>query len=355
MSNNHILAAEVKRIFSDLDDVIRRVQREPTGILPASVTTGHYTDRLELIGAQPDGDDTDPDLPSLIEAGGRGLEKIRRSEEEGVDLSPIERIGIEAIIHLEGRPALLVKDDSFEKPPAEWDVLNRHREVIENNIPRVGRIEVEGHPRLDWVGTGFLVAPDVIMTNRHVAVEFSQRDWIFRWKFMPEMTARIDLKEEINNDAELECELGEVIGIHPLLDLALLRVMNPNCTSQLSPLSIQSNPLDNYLDREVYTIGYPAWDGRRNEPIPMRRIFSNIYNVKRLQPGRIMDESVHGLVFRHDCSTLGGNSGSCVFDLESGQVLGLHYSGRYRQANKAIPLWKLTRNRLLKRAGVNFA
>jgi len=355
MGNDKALAAEVKRMFSDLDDVIQRVQREPERILPASVSSGHYVDRLELIGAQPDGDDTDPDLPSLIEAGGRGLEKIRRSKEEDVNLSPVERIGIEAIIHLEGRPALLVKDASFEKPPAEWDVLERHRGTIEKNIPRVGRIEVDCHPRLDWVGTGFLVAPDVIMTNKHVALEFSRRDWIIRWKFIPEMTARIDLKEEINNDEELECELGEVIGIHPLLDLALLRVMNPDCTSQLSPLTIQSIPPDKYLDREVYTIGYPAWDGRRNEPVPMRRIFSNVYNVKRLQPGRIMDDNIRGMVFRHDCSTLGGNSGSCVFDLESGRVLGLHYSGRYRQANKAIPLWKLTRNRLLKRAGVNFA
>ena len=57
----------------------------------------------------------------------------------------------------------------------------------------------------------------------------------------------------------------------------------------------------------------------------------------------------------HDASTLGGNSGSCVVDLETNQVIGLHFAGLYMQYNEALALWRLVDDPLLTRAGVNFA
>jgi hypothetical protein len=44
-----------------------------------------------------------------------------------------------------------------------------------------------------------------------------------------------------------------------------------------------------------------------------------------------------------------------VVDLETGQVVGLHFGGRFREANQAVALWKLTSDPLLKKAKVNFA
>src|SRR5262249_58349861 len=38
----------------------------------------------------------------------------------------------------------------------------------------------------------------------------------------------------------------------------------------------------------------------------------------------------------HNCTTLGGNSGSVVFDLNSGQALGLHFSGSFLVTNYAV-------------------
>ena len=58
----------------------------------------------------------------------------------------------------------------------------------------------------------------------------------------------------------------------------------------------------------IATIGYPAADSRIPEHELMSRLFGDKYNVKRLAPGQVMrlaDELV-----MHDCSTLGGNSGS---------------------------------------------
>jgi endonuclease G len=42
--------------------------------------------------------------------------------------------------------------------------------------------------------------------------------------------------------------------------------------------------------------------------------------------------------FTHDATTLGGNSGSCVFDRDTGKAVGLHFAGDYRIANYAVPV-----------------
>ena len=47
------------------------------------------------------------------------------------------------------------------------------------------------HPALEWIGTGWLVADDVVMTNRHVAKEFTRQDGR-NWVFEPGMRGRID-------------------------------------------------------------------------------------------------------------------------------------------------------------------
>ena len=86
----------------------------------------------------------------------------------------------------------------------------------------------------------------------------------------------------------------------------------------------------------------------------MRQIFSDIYDVKRLQPGVITSWTDGADMFIHDCSTLGGNSGSPVLDLEPHQVVGLHFGGRYLSGNDAIPLWRVDRDKLLRSSGVNF-
>ena len=87
----------------------------------------------------------------------------------------------------------------------------------------------------------------------------------------------------------------------------------------------------------------------------MRQIFSDIYDVKRLQPGVITSWADGADIFIHDCSTLGGNSGSPVLDLETHQVVGLHFGGRYLSGNNAIPLWRLTDDELLRSSGVTLS
>ena len=62
-------------------------------------------------------------------------------------------------------------------------------------------------------------------------------------------------------------------------------------------------------------MGFPAKDADRNVSAEMERIFADVYDVKRLQPGRATQYTDGESSMSHDCSTLGGNSGSPLFDL----------------------------------------
>jgi endonuclease G len=97
-------------------------------------------------------------------------------------------------------------------------------------------------------------------------------------------------------------------------------------------------PLDDAnpeFDTDIAVIGYPAEDSR-NDAFAMRKIFSGIYNVKRLSPGKVRGVDFDGKRLIQDCSTLGGNSGSVVINLNTGKACGLHFSGNYRVNNYAV-------------------
>jgi V8-like Glu-specific endopeptidase len=359
MKSTPELIAEAQRVVPDLDELEERLSAEPETVLAAALHRPRRaadTTRAE-IGAPPEdveaalGEPVRTAVERTAEGAKRAIRKIRR-DGPNARLDPDEIVGTEAIVLLVGRPAILIQDGRFFPPPNRWEKLERVRDAIQTTLQSVGRIEVKGHPALDWIGTGWLVATDVVMTNRHVAKEFVRQDGR-GWVFEPGMRGRIDFREEFGGATPAEFRLTSIIGVHDELDLALFRVQRRAAgTSLPKPLRLIARTARPRRGQEVYVVGYPASDSRRNDPDEMRRIFDNIYNVKRLQPGEVTRLS--GSLFTHDCSTLGGNSGSCVVDLESHRVVGLHFSGRYLEANHAVALWKLGDDRLLRQAGVEF-
>jgi endonuclease G len=107
-------------------------------------------------------------------------------------------------------------------------------------------------------------------------------------------------------------------------------------------------------------IGYPAFDPSENL-IQQIQIFRSIFDKKRLQPGRLkgikaaqsFGRSVQALA--HDCTTMGGNSGSAVIDVDSGKVVGIHFAGQPLIANYAVPTWALASDQRVRNSGVEFA
>ena len=84
--------------------------------------------------------------------------------------------GVESIIRKVGRPVLLVRGNSYGPGGLQDDLcrlLQASRSRLDPVIPAVGRVEVYYHPDRLWVGTAWLVARDVVATNRHIAEEFA--------------------------------------------------------------------------------------------------------------------------------------------------------------------------------------
>jgi hypothetical protein len=304
----------------------------------------------------------------LLEVGASALDTLR-AEGPGAVLSAEARLGIEAIVSV-ARPAMVLQDGAFGHPPPPWaDILGPFRQSIRTTAMSVGRIGVPGIPHLPYAGTGFMVAEDAVMTNCHVARVFSQHEADGHWSFQPGLEANLDFVEDpdarpADAASPRSVRIEGVIGIHPALDLALLRVTD----GLAKPLPIMSRDPGRLEGRNVYVLGYPAPD-YRNDAAIQRSIFGDRYFVKRLQPGAAMAPPADATirmepcssgaepddVMFHDASTLGGNSGSCVVDLDSNQVIGLHFAGKYMQYNEAVALWRLVDDPLLTDAGVNFA
>ncbi|HCU2052994.1 TPA: trypsin-like peptidase domain-containing protein, partial [Pseudomonas aeruginosa] len=100
----------------------------------------------------------------------------------------------------------------------------------------------------------------------------------------------------------------------------------------------------------VAVVGYPARDSR-NDAGAMEDIFGNIYDVKRFAPGEVVGLPHDAWYLTHDCSTLGGNSGSAVLSIDGGEVVGLHFGGQFRKTNYAVKA-SVIRSLLARRAWV---
>ena len=258
---------------------------------------------------------------------------------------PVEDdINEESIVLRKTRPVLAIKNGTAELVFAQsedstiWkDRLTKAKGLIETANRSVGRVNLAGHPDFEWVGTGWLVDTDILVTNRHVARTFSQRDGerlVFQTGTSGAVKASCDFLQEVANPAQLVFQLAEVLHVEepPGPDLAFLRVEPVSGTQLAAPIPLSARPPEQ--TKIAATIGYPAYDSRIPEIDLMEEIYGKVYNKKRLAPGSITRVEPQRIL--HDCTTLGGNSGSVVLDLDRGEAVGLHFSGRFMSTNYAV-------------------
>lgn len=273
-----------------------------------------------------------------------------------------EVAGLEAVIRWH-RPVLWIRSDeiqndfTFTDPddrssPEILAMLEQRRSVLSPTIPAIGRVEVMNNAQFEWVGTGWVVAcdlgHDIVITNAHVAREFAQRSgsgFVFRRgtaDFGRPQAAKIDFREEISEEAPREFAITDVVWISDdeVLDIGILRAAVSAGTDRLAG-PIRLAPELAVAGRNVAVIGYPGDDSRSYDAEKFKQLFGRVFGKKRLAPGRLMDPHTWGL--RHDCSTLPGNSGSVLLDIDTGAALGLHYSGTMFRANYAVPASELAR------------
>jgi endonuclease G, mitochondrial len=276
-----------------------------------------------------------------------GLEKLADNRHQ--DITPNEMFGLEAIVMKENRPVVFVRGNSYDDVGNPWSSLNAAevKTRLSDLFPLIGRIELPNSTLLPYAGTGFVVGKGLVATNRHVAQIFAQGIGLtIRYRGGD---AAIDFKRQVDTPEEDRSGYLSVRGvemIHPYWDMALLQV-DGLPTDKMLRLSLLSP--DQLVNRNIVAVGYPALDPR-NDVALQDKIFGGVYYVKRLQPGVVraraevqsFENQVNAMT--HDASTLGGNSGSAIIDVDSGEVVALHFAGEYLKANYAVPMFELARD-----------
>jgi S1-C subfamily serine protease len=177
------------------------------------------------------------------------------------------------------------------------------------------------------IGTGLLVAPGFLVTNKHVLADLSRGTDVLE---PGQAVVRFDW-EDGAFAADMPVSVTGVGPVHPSLDVALLKLAGSPAPPASPAATFDEAPIADNAD--VVVVGYPLDDKDRN-PMFIRNIFGTAFGVLRAAPGQCTSSSDDG--FYHDCSTLGGNSGSPVFALDTARVVGLHSGGGFLWKNAAV-------------------
>lgn len=269
-----------------------------------------------------------PKIPQTEVAAQSAFDKLR----SGLIPTALELAALEFVIRMM-RPAPLSQNGELAPLPsvAGTNTYNPETTIAWENfritvkplLYSIGRLDRGEGPNRE-VGTGFLVGDDILLTNRHVVSDLS-----YGAEELERGQAFVNFYQESGSTdpPQNRFAITSVVALHPTLELALLRVDLP---APRPKLLFEGSPATQ--ETEVATIGYPFKDSR--PPLFVDAVFGSKYGVKRAAIGQITKVSEPRLF--HDCSTLGGNSGSPVFSLSSARVVGVHYTGHFMFRNEAV-------------------
>jgi hypothetical protein len=262
------------------------------------------------------------------------------------------------------RPALLLRDGRFE-PTISGPWAHLAANAVQQVACLVCRIDlaINGGVRMH-LGTGFVAGRDaqgqgVVMTNAHV-IEGAYR---YGWPTTSGLELACDFACEAGGDEGPISPLAREVQIHPCHDLALV-YLPPVPAPAPEPLAAAGTPPDPTVGLVIGVLGHPSFNSDL-DPFPKLFGFGAAFGVKRFSPGQVRslgnrtwrEQDVDVLL--HDATTLSGSSGSCIVDLGSGRVVGLHFGGwplshkkpartsqgdvlaSLFESNGAVPLWTL--------------
>lgn len=229
------------------------------------------------------------------------------------------------------RPAILFEKDGLSQPPENWaGLLRRYTPEIQAAAAATGLIvDGDGKP---W-GSGFIVAPGLMMTARFVLDAARPR------REKEEAPARpLRLCLGISATCEAPLDIGDIIytgeAAKSLVVLANLAGHDP----LLNPPPPFSNPLpaaNALIGRYAFVIGYPFRDARMPQQF-VDRLLGTQAGSKRLMPGRVLafgprrDVGGSQPGFTTDISTSAGTGGGPLVDLTTGNVIGMSYAGAWQ-------------------------
>jgi endonuclease G len=287
----------------------------------------------------------------------------RRVAEQGANatLNDQEKAALDLFILLVARPAIFVQQGRVAERPENWKEIARDEGLLPRIIAGVGRLDTAAGVKK---GTGFLVAPQRILTNNHVLCALFGIS-LNTWSASPQTFAQqcekhsklwtedetsapvFELRGEFRSTDSSQARVRRILGHHARVDMAVLELDTTPAGGRQLPL-LAAEP-SSFKGRRVYAVGYPLQDSGATPIHIFQRIFGAdpaSLGMKRFSPGTITEWDGSDS-FGHDASTLPGSSGSAIVDFEHRRVIGLHFRGTYRAKNSAVPLWKFRQDPVL--------
>ena len=244
----------------------------------------------------------------------------------GDEPTPMQLAALELVIRTM-RPAPLSKngelpelEDEVASSFIEWEGF---RVSVKPFLYTIGRVDLASGK---GVGTGFLISETLLVTNKHVLDVLS-----YGTNRLEKGQAVVRFREEYNSRTEKPVDIIDVVAVHTTLDMSLLRIEARTFDDGRRPLTVETAEMKG--GQAVVAIGYPFEDKVRN-PLFVSALFGDRFGVKRAAPGEIVGTT--GQSIFHDCSTLGGNSGSPILSMDKARVVGIHRDGFFMYRNEAV-------------------
>jgi V8-like Glu-specific endopeptidase len=270
--------------------------------------------------------------------------KAKLASRDEHSLTELEYASLEAIVQITGRPAMRYAGGAVETPNVGDDRSNEHWTVFVTRARRkinaasasVGRVwTTSGGGRL--LATAWRIGDDLVVTNRHVVEDLVSDATAppSAWQLDPNKPAVVDFGATDGVTAPRPFAIADLAYCAPRgdIDLAVMRLTTAGQPLP-PPLALEwdsealgtpaTGAVADFDGEEIYTVGHPY---RAFASAQSSAVFGNADGMKRCAPGYVTAIPEDGQTFEHDCSTLGGNSGSCIFSVWSHRVVGLHYAG----------------------------
>jgi hypothetical protein len=286
-----------------------------------------------------------------------GRDAVKVLETAARPPAPQEYSSLEAIVAFDGtRPSFLVRNGEIDLASSfstsQWKTTLAPRSAqLAAFAACVGRVEIGEN----GIGTAFLVAPTLALTNRHVAqgiAQFGPSDIVVRPGVHVDFGREHLGRESFDRRAVHKVLFAGTRGVappvdHGKLDLALLELEPSFLTDSLRDRKLEFHPELTNMEEGwmVATVGYPS-DWRQWVPAEfvaehegvIAKLLEGDKGSKRFAPGqsggmRPPSEGVGPRTAIHDATTINGNSGSPLAVIDGAASLraaGLHYGGQWQ-------------------------
>ncbi len=209
-------------------------------------------------------------------------------------------------------------------------------------------------------GTGFLISDRHVVTNRHVFGLYGH--YLMSDNDPGGIEFIAEKGSELSDFVPFKNEPPRLITG---LDIAIFELARPVRTRK--PMRLKATEIESLETRNIIAIGYPDTH-KPNDPEILSVVENDpVFAVKRISQGQIFRHSTdtgtpfgvqtsvdetdeHSFTMPaicHNASTMGGNSGSPLLDIRTGELLGVHFAGfkifnQKEAANLAMTIKQLT-------------